>query len=106
MAPMPTWIPEEWKQASLHVFSELDRHDRDIHSLHGEVALARESLQGKAKQDVDAAHDKIREQARQIGTLKAELDLRKRKHYTINSALAASVVGLVEVVKYLVQHWH
>ena len=104
--PMPPTIPDKWEEARLHVFMELARHDSQINSLHGEVALARESLQGKAKQDVDAAHDKIRQQRMEIEGLRGQLLGKRRQQFTINSALAAAVVGLVEIVKWLLPHLH
>lgn len=94
-------LPQEWWGDPFKAWSILDsgRQDDEHKRLAGEVAVIREKLEGKQKQDLDAAHQKIRDLQKSEST-------RRRSHLGINAALVAAVYCLVEVIKVLVQHWH
>lgn len=55
-------LPPEWWGDSFKAWTVLDsqRQDDELKRQAGEIAVLKEKLEGKAKQDIDAAHKSIR----------------------------------------------
>lgn len=50
----------EWREERLFVLREIERLDRSSNERAAEMAIYRDRVEGKQKQDIDQAHAKIR----------------------------------------------
>jgi flagellar motility protein MotE (MotC chaperone) len=86
----------DWTEARLYIQAELGRLSEELRKVSAELAIAREKQEGKQKQDLDKAHEKIR-------ALEKKASAAKLKQWAASAAASFLAVVVIELLKRLLR---